>query len=179
MKLARLFGLDVSVQPSAGLTYGVLGIGLLVYAAVRLRLRPPAALSFAGGVLVLHILFVMVHHLGHAAAAWSVGYPMIGVRLYGPLASSVYPEGEPPLLARLHLRRAMGGPVASVLLALLIALLGPIYSRHRVGRVIWRILLLDNLVDLGLGSLLPLDFADGGTIRRYWPERRRSVPVLE
>jgi hypothetical protein len=32
----------------------------------------------------------------------------------------------------------------------------------------WRGVLLDNLFDLGLGSLLPLEFTDGGTLGRYW-----------
>jgi hypothetical protein len=63
----------------------------------------------------------LFHHGGHATAARCVGHPMRGVRYWGPLATSVYPSDEPPLPPTVHLTRAAGGPVASLLLALAVA----------------------------------------------------------
>lgn len=168
MKLGSVLGLEVSARPSAFLVYGVLGGLVATYAAVRLNLRWPASFTLAGVCVGLHVLSVLVHHLGHATAAAAVGYPMRGIRFYGPLGSSVYPNEEPPLPANVHIRRALGGPTSSFLFTLLIALIRPVVPKRGVAHLVWRCVLFDNLFDLGLGSLLPLEFTDGSTLVRYW-----------
>ena len=42
----------------------------------------------------------------------------VGINLWGPLSSSIYPADEPPLPRSVHIRRALGGPLASLLLTL-------------------------------------------------------------
>jgi hypothetical protein len=168
VKLGGVVGLEVSARPSAFVFYGVLGALAAALGVVRLNLRWPAALTLAGVGIGLHVLAVLVHHLGHATAAATVGYPMRGIRLYGPLASSVYPDDEPPLPANVHIQRAFGGPTFSFLFALVIAFIGPVMPERGIARLVWRWVLFDNLVDLGLGSFLPLEFTDGSTLGRYW-----------
>jgi hypothetical protein len=165
VRLGRILGLDVSAQPSSLVTYAALAGLLTAFGTSRLKLRLPAAVAFAGAGVTLHLLSLLVHHFGHALAARSAGYPMTGVRLFGPIASSVYPD-EPPLPVGTHLRRALGGPVSSFLFSCLILLIRPLARSSRVGQVLWWYLFFDNVFDFALGSLLPLEFTDGGTIRR-------------
>ena len=73
--------------------------------------------------VVLHWASEFVHQLGHAWAARRVGYPMTGIRFWGVLSTSLYPSDELPLPAALHIRRALGGPMASLLLSVAAALL--------------------------------------------------------
>ena len=168
MKLGSVLGLEVSARPSAFLVYGALGGLVAAYGALRLNLRWPASLTLAGVCAGLHVLSVLVHHLGHATAAAAVGYPMRGIRFFGPIASSVYPTEEPPLPAHVHIRRALGGPTSTFLFTLLIALARAVVPDRGVAHFVWRCVLFDNLFGLGLGSLLPLEFTDGSTLARHW-----------
>ena len=100
-------------------------------------------------------------------AARSTGYPMTGLRFWTVLSASVYPADEPALPARVHLRRALGGPLASALLTVALGLLWRAtppaqHRRHALARfAFW-----ENLLVFTLGALLPLGFTDGSTIRR-------------
>jgi hypothetical protein len=124
-------------------------------------------------ISVSHWAVLIVHHLGHAAAAWAAGHPMSGIRLWGWLATSLCPEDEPVLPVAVHIRRAMGGPLASVVFAV-----GIIYAAlglHSKGNQAWSLLAfvaLDSLLIFGFGSLIPLGFNDGSTLI-YWFGRKK------
>ena len=152
----------IAARPSAVLTYAGLICALSAIAWKRQHLTLTRAVSVGVLGAALHLVSVLVHHAGHAVAARMVGHPMIGVRLWGGLASSLYPEGEPELPPNVHLRRAIGGPLASAVVGLGVATLG----RRRGGVVgdLTTLVVADNLFLLGLGSLLPLGFTDGSTL---------------
>ena len=100
---------------------------------------------------------------------------MTGIRLgfLGVLSSALYPSDEIELPPAIHIRRALGGPTASLLVAAFVFLL----VRALVpGGVLWWLAILflvDNLFVLGLGSLLPLGFTDGSTILQWLRKWRR------
>jgi hypothetical protein len=169
--LGRLLGLELDATPSAWLTCAGLGCSLFALAKRCLALRPVAALAFAAEVVLLHVMSVLIHHLGHAAAARRTGHSMRGIRFYGPLASSLYPDDEPPLPTGVHVRRALGGPLASGALTLCAASLGRWLPERGSARVVWWIVVLDNLCNFTLGAFVPLGFADGGTLLRLWRTR--------
>lgn len=130
----------------------------------------PAA-AILGGLfaVLLHWGSDIVHQLGHARAARVTGHPMIGIRLWGVLSASVYPSDEGSLPASVHVRRALGGAPASLLLAVIAA--GIALALRPLGGVYWWVALyffLDNLLVLGIGSLLPLGFTDGSTLLHWW-----------
>jgi Zn-dependent protease len=106
----------------------------------------------------------LVHNLGHAWAARRVGYPMSGILFWGLLASSLYPPDEPLLPGRVHIRRALGGP----LISLLASLASAVFVLALIGSGVWWYLALfyclDNFIVFTLGALLPMPFTDGGTI---------------
>jgi hypothetical protein len=163
IRLGRLAGLQLSARPSA--LYSSLLLWVL-FAVLGWFLFLDLAVAVLFGLLctLLHWLSDLVHQLGHARAARHTGYPMTGLRLWFIFSQSLYPSDEPPLPGRVHVRRALGGPPASILLgclAGLLALLSP------AGGFIWWLLLvvaLDNWLVLGFGAFLPLGFTDGSTL---------------
>jgi Zn-dependent protease len=170
--LGKLAGLKInmrlSVLPALILLWlalaaiGIWGIKLTILAAVL------------GGLLaaLLHPVSEFWHQLGHSVAARATGFPMSGILFWGLLGTSIYPPKERKLAAQIHIRRALGGPTASFVLALFAGVLA--VALRSVGNVTWWSLLfffLDNLLIFTLGSLLPLGFTDGSTLL-YWSKHR-------
>jgi hypothetical protein len=167
--LGTFGGLRLSASPSAV-------VGLLVLAAVLtlvglLLLDLAAAQAVLFGLLgtLLHFLSELAHQFGHAWAARRTGYPMTGVRFWTIFGASLYPADEPALPAAVHIRRALGGPPVSLLLAVL-ALPLVLALRSSGGLAWWLALLffLENLLVFGLGAFLPLGFNDGSTLLYWW-----------
>lgn len=111
--VTRLAGLELRVAPSAAASF-LLTWGALTVAGVRLGGLSRRAAALGGLVAAAgHWDAILVHHLGHALAARSTGYPMTGVDFRGPLGVSLYPDDEPTLSAATHRHRALGGPLLS------------------------------------------------------------------
>ncbi len=166
-RLGTFAGLHWSAVPSA---VGAVGLLWVVGSGAAGLLGVPlaAAIGVGGAVVAVHWLSEGWHQLGHAAAARQVGHPMQGVRFWGLLSASVYPD-EPPLPAAIHIRRALGGPAASGLLAL-VAGVGAL-ALLAGGGVFFGLALfffLENLLVFFLGSFLPLGFNDGSTLLHWW-----------
>jgi hypothetical protein len=173
-KLGTLAGLQLTMIPAA-----VIGsIALYVIAVVLMAIfNIPIGSALFGGliVVVLHWLSELVHQLGHAWAARRTGYPMTGVR-FGALAvfaTSLYPPDEPPLPAKVHIRRALGGPIFSAWLSSIAFIV--ILLTARSIDTLWSFVLwfffLENLLVLTLQVFIPLGFNDGGTIW-HWIRQR-------
>jgi Zn-dependent protease len=87
--------------------------------------------------------------------------------MMGIVAMSVYPADEPALPARIHIRRALGGPIISTLIGLVFLALVVVAGDSAS--------LIAYLLRLGLflcfmmsaGALMPVPNLDGGTIL-YW-----------
>ncbi len=166
-RLGMFAGLRWSALLSALVSVG-LGWVLGSLAARRLGVAPDRALGVGAAVVALHWLAEGWHQLGHGWAAQQQGWPMQGVRFWGLLSASVYPD-EPPLPAAIHIRRALGGPAASGLLGLGIGVVALLLKRG--GGVPFGLALfgcLENLVVFFLGSFLPLGFNDGSTLLHWW-----------
>jgi hypothetical protein len=167
--LGTFLGLQFTLLPSAIFALGLLWTG---FAWVGIQwLNLPAFQAVAGGLIValLHWVGEVWHQYGHALAARQVGYPMRGIEFWWFLGRSVYPVNEPKLPARVHIRRALGGTPASLLLTLLAGGLA-LGLRELGGLGYWLALFsfLENLLVFTLGAFLPLGFTDGSTLLRYW-----------
>jgi hypothetical protein len=167
--LGSIGGLRLSVMPSA--LVGSLALWALLSAAGVWLLGLSAGTALLGGLaaVLLHWCSDIVHHSGHAWAARRTGYPMIGIQLWGVLGSSVYPTDEPPLPAIVHIRRALGGPIASLLLSLAAGLIA--LALRPAGGLLWWLALfffLENLFVFTLQVFIPLSFNDGGTLLYWW-----------
>ncbi len=123
IQLGTLAGLELAARPSALAGYLLLGLGLGMLGAFGPGLPAAQAVVFGAACALLHFGGELWHNLGHAAAARRAGYPMLGVTFWGLLATSRYPEneGQPP--AGVHIQRALGGPLGSVILTVLAGLI--------------------------------------------------------
>jgi hypothetical protein len=174
IKLGRFAGLSLSAMPSAIIGTLVLWVVLSAIGIALLRVDWPKAIG--GGLIaaLLHQASEIVHQLGHSWAARQTGYPMTGIRLWGLLSTSVYPPDEPALPATIHIRRALGGPMTSLLVSILAGIfLYALRDRDGVARWIALFFFLDNLLTFTLGSCLPLGFTDGSTLL-HWLGKRKA-----
>jgi hypothetical protein len=153
-------------------------IGSIVLVAIVIGLMAavfniPIGSALLGGVIVviLHWFSQLVHHLGHAWAARRTGYPMTGVRFgtYGVLGRSLYPPDEPALPAKVHIRRAIGGPIFSAWLSTIafLVLLMTIHGASAMWEFVLWFFFLENFLVLTLQVFIPLGFNDGGTIWQW------------
>ena len=173
-KIGRILGLTLRVEPKffAGtivlwLVLGGVGLWLL-------------ELTFIQAVLVglvttlLYWVSDIVHHLGHAYAARRTGHPMVGIRLgtYMLLGTSLYPDDEGQLPGAIHIRRALGGPLVSLLLAIAAGIFALLF--YPVGEIIGRIAFFVSLINLlvfAFGAFMPLGFTDGSTLLEWIKKR--------
>jgi hypothetical protein len=174
LKLGKSGDLDLSAAPSAVICAVLM---VVVLAAVGLAVLKLSLIeSLVGGLTatVLHYHAELFHQQGHARAAREAGYPMLGVRFWTIFGASIYPPDEPELPAEVHIQRALGGPISSAIMTMVVGLLA-FFSRE-AGGVIWYVFVfdwLDNLLVFTLGSFLPLGFTDGSTLLRWWPKRNK------
>ena len=157
---------------------GAIGLWLIAVGLMVAVFSIPIGSALFGGVIIvlLHTLSEIVHQLGHAWAARRTGYPMSGVRfgVFGLLAASIYPPAEPPLPAKTHIRRALGGPIFSAWLSSIafILILMTIHSAAALWSFVLWFFYLENLFVMTLQVFIPLGFNDGGTIW-HWVRRQR------
>lgn len=171
-------GLKIVILPVALIATVILWIVLSVIAFVATGIGFAASLLVGLIVVVLYWLSDLAHHLGHAGAARGTGYPMQAIKLggiWGFMALSVYPPDEPSLPDSIHLRRALGGPFASLLVALLFGALALVL---RGGPFLWAAILLFAInllfaiqIVVPLGNLLD---NDGNTLLRWWRGRHKA-----
>jgi len=112
----------------------------------------------------------LFHAFGHILGGKLVGSPMDELLLTATRGVNIYHGDQSRIPSRVHLGRALGGPVFNLLAAAVIYLMLPY-----VGRSFW----LDLLVSLaatnlffGVGGLLPLPSVDGEVI---WREVLRAL----
>lgn len=174
-ELGQIAGLRITARSSAFMSMIAVWVVLVFIAFVLYKV--PLADAVIGGLvaMLIHWVSALAHQLGHSFAARRTGYPMIGVYFLGALAMSIYPKNEPSLAGGIHIRRALGGPILSGLVALAAGWLylfltgtftiGSEEPHYRyIIVLVGLFFFLDNLLVFTLGALLPLRFTDGGTI---------------
>lgn len=170
-QLGSVAGVRLSATPPA-LAGSLLLLAVLCGIAIGVIGLPlSAAIGGCIALVILHWVGEIIHQLGHAWVAGRVGYPMVGIRLgtFGLLSTSVYPRDEPALPGRIHIRRALGGPLASLLLTCVAAIAALILQPS--GGALWWVstmFVLENLLVFTVGALVPLGFNDGSTLLRWW-----------
>ncbi|HEY7124888.1 MAG TPA: hypothetical protein VH540_13110 [Ktedonobacterales bacterium] len=175
-RLGTLAGLRLTASWTAIISSLILWSLLTEAATLWLHAAFWVALAAGLVTVLLYWASVLVHQLGHAWAARRTGHPMTAIHLWLVLSTSRYPRDEPELPAGVHIRRALGGPVFSLVLALVLGVLT--WILRPVGGIIWwatLFLFLDNLLVLTLGALLPLGFTDGSTLLHWARKHQRQT----
>ena len=119
IRLFSFYGLTVTLIPAFFAGSAIL---LVLFSLIgTLALGLPVTQSVIGAVLATTLMWMseLIHQFGHAVAARAVGHPMVGISLgrFLFLGGSVYPTDEGDLSPTVHLRRATGGPVASLIVS--------------------------------------------------------------
>lgn len=172
--LGTLAGLPLTATPAA--LMGTIALYVIVIVLMA-ALSIPIGSALLGGVIVvvLHWLTELAHQLGHAWAARRTGYPMTGIRFgkLGVLSTALYPPDEPPLPGKIHIRRALGGPIFSAWLSAVafITILLTIRSADALWSFVLWFFFLENFFVMTLQVFIPLGFNDGGTIWRWVRQR--------
>jgi hypothetical protein len=177
-RLGTIYGVKITARPSAIIASIALWAIATEVATTFFHASHAAGIVQGLIVTLIHWLSDLLHQLGHAIAARSTGYPMSGLRLWFLLSAGLYPLDEPELPARTHVRRALGGPLMSLIvtsaagvIAWLMSSAGSPYAWIAV------FAFLDNMLIFTLGAFLPLGFTDGSTLLRLWRERK-APPTL-
>jgi hypothetical protein len=178
-RLGTIYGVKMTVRPSAIIASIALWAVATEVATVYFHASLAAGVIQGLIVTLIHWLSDLLHQLGHAIAARSTGYPMSGLRLWLLVSSGLYPLDEPELPGRIHVRRALGGPITSLIVTAIAGaiawLMGNADSPHTWIAVF---AFLDNLLVFTLGAFLPLGFTDGSTLLRLWRGRTPNAPSL-
>lgn len=167
---------SMRVNARADAIYSFLIVWLLLALSARQFLDYGWGGALLAGLLatVIHWLSEVWHHLGHWLAGKRLGYPMNGLTFVYAFALGRYPKDEPALPAEIHIQRALGGPIASLLLAALSAAWAyALWSPGGMAAHLAVFTFLDNLLVFTLGAFLPLGFTDGSTLLYWWPRRGR------
>jgi len=167
IKLGKLMGLSISADPSALITSLLLWVILSAVALLLLNRSFLVAITSGLIAIILHWIAVVWHQLGHAWAARRTGHPMVGMTMWGALSSSLYPPDEEPLPRPIHIQRALGGPLASLVLTVLAAIPLLVLTQGTTAWWLAFFFFLDNLLVFTLGSFLPLGFTDGSTLLQW------------
>jgi hypothetical protein len=171
-RLGTIGGVKITTRPSA--IIASIALWAIATEVATAFFHASLAAGILQGLIVtlLHWLSDLLHQAGHAIAARSTGYPMSGLRLWLLLSSSLYPLDEPELPARIHVRRALGGPIMSLMVTIIAGLIAWLMSAAGSSYTwIAVFAFLDNLLIFTLGAFVPLNFTDGGALLRLWRER--------
>ena len=173
-KIGETLGLLLRARPTAFLSGIVIWVILSLLGMKLLKWKPEKAIAGGFLAMLIHYFSEWWHQFGHAQAAEQTGYPMSGMEFNGPIATSVYPRNEGVLSAEVHIQRAIGGPIFSLMLTIVSGLIA-VTLRPLGGPalVLAYFSCLDNLLVFTIGALLPLGFTDGSTLLR-WMGRRQS-----
>lgn len=172
--LGTLAGLNIRMRDNAILGTSLIWVALSAFGLLVLRIPMDMAVFAAATATMLHWASELWHHLGHNYIARRLGYPMEGITLWWFFAVSRYPRDEPELSPGTHIKRALAGPAASLLLSCLAGLL--VLALNTQGGLAWWVALFffwDNFAVFTIGAFLPLGFTDGSTLL-YWLPRLRD-----
>lgn len=175
-RIGKVTGLRLSIEPL--FIVGTIILWIVLSGVGILILDLPVSQAVVGGLIAafLYWLSEIVHQLGHAYAAHQTGHPMVGIHLgkYLFFGISLYPENEEPLPAEIHIRRALGGPISSLVFTVVTGIVAVILSpRDDVVSWIALFVCVINLVVFTIGPFLPLGFTDGSTLLKWWGKRLR------
>ena len=170
----RIFGLHISADRTALPCTLLLWMALSLAAGLLFRLSLADALIAGVAATLVHWFSALWHDAGHVIAARMTGHPMTGLRLWTVFAINQYPADEGELPAKVHVRRALGGPIASLVLTMIFAVL--LFAVPQATALWWLVLFgfLLNALVMTSQAIAPLGFNDGATLRQWLPAMREE-----
>lgn len=168
----RIFGLHITADRTALPCTLLLWMALSLAAGLLFRLNLIDALITGFAATLVHWFSVLWHDAGHVIAARMTGHPMQGLKLWTVFAINHYPADEGGLPAKVQVRRALGGPIASLVLTFVFAALMFVVLQ---ATALWWLTLfgfLLNALVMTSQAIVPLGFNDGATLRMWLPQMK-------
>lgn len=164
-------GLRISAQPSFFSARFIFVVTLAILGRSVFKLSRSQALFGALVAVVLDAFAVLIHQLGHAWMAKRTGWPMTGIRFWGLFSTCTYPPDEPELPPEVHIQRAVGGPIVSLLLGLVTSVpLLLLLPKKGLGRLLALFWIANNIIVKSVLAFGPLPWTDGPPMW-YWGRR--------
>jgi Zn-dependent protease len=174
--LGEIMGLKIKARPATFISALFIWLLAGILGAKLLKLKPEKAIAGGFLAMLIHFFSDWWHQFGHAQAAEQTGYPMEGMEFIGPIARSQYPAQEGILSAEVHIQRALGGPIFSLLLAIVSALIAlALRPFGNPALLLTLFSVADNLLVFTVGALLPLGFTDGSTLLQWMRQRQGNL----
>ncbi len=178
--ITEFFGPRLEFRPSvaAAMLLTWAGVGSLAWVLLGYSFYWATLAGLA--VVAIHWGTLLYHHMGHHRAAQLSSYSLQAIEFWWWLATDVYIVPPEQVPVRAHMKRALGGPFASlsfslvwgVLALFLYFIIGDFFYLAIFG---WAL----NLFGFTLGALLPFKAwgreSDGYTLRKYrqgWEEAK-------
>lgn len=173
----QFLGLPTTVLRSVMLGSAIVFALGVACAVIFTDLTPLDSVMAGLCVVALHWFGELMHQYGHSIAARRVGYPMIGIRLWWVLGTSLYPPNEKSVTPKAHIQRALGGPAISFAILLVGMLLIALLTPGGMLRFLLWWLVGEHLIIFAGGALFPpitLGWFsnDGGTILHWYRKGR-------
>jgi hypothetical protein len=163
--LYRFNGVPVKAQPGFW-PIPVLLTGFLAWAAGRRKPERSWLQRFGVAVLAMPVALLadVGHAMAHTVSARLAGAPMDEVLLSSEMPRTLYQNNQVP--PRIHITRAMGGPIFSLICASLSLLWRSLSPKGSLSRDLADASLAGHSFIL-IASLTPLPMVDGGTIMKW------------
>lgn len=184
INLGRFLNVEITMAMSSFVTMAIVFVVATLAASTLLSQEIGAAIIFGVGVVFIHWWGDFLHQVGHILAASRLKYPAYRLHFWGPLSTTMYPKDEPELLPTMHVKRALGGPIASIIVSfvygLILYVVGEGYEP-----INWLALfgVVESILVFTLGALTPMnpfmpdsmkDFKTDGDIVLDWFQARRA-----
>lgn len=159
-RLFTLAGVTWVATPTAWFSIPLFLIPGVLLALLTLPGMPLGQRFLIGlGYGTLVILTTTLHSIGHMMGGLAVNAPMLANLVTATRHVNLYQDHK-PLPPRVHLARALGGPVMNICVGVLALLANAVFPALLFSFLGWVNLLF------GLGSLLPIPSVDGEVIWR-------------
>lgn len=177
--IGRLLGVPIHVTPTVWLQgpfFAAIGLALTWLPG---RLPPGAGPADRAASALVFMLAGLaanaVHAAGHIVSGRLAGSPMDVLLVTATRDANLYHGDQSGIASRTHVARAIGGPVANLVLAALAFAVAPGAGAGALGDVVARLASVN--LGFGLGGFVPLPSVDGEVIwrevGRAW--RRRAA----
>jgi hypothetical protein len=167
-RLGAILGVPVRVTSKAWMSAFA---GVLPMFVATILFAPNAGLAERIALIVVWVLLFVVtsftHSIGHIVSGQRVGAGMDELIVTNTRHVNIYHGDQSKFPARVHITRAIGGPLANILVGLVSGILWWVSGANNPT------LLVVSLMNLafGFGSLAPLPSVDGGVIVEHLSKR--------
>ncbi|MFP4321024.1 MAG: hypothetical protein ACLFTK_01075 [Anaerolineales bacterium] len=170
--VTEFFGPRLEIRPSVLVAMLLTWVGVGLFAGLVLNYALNWAVLAGLAVVLIHWSSLLYHHLGHHRAAAKTSFSLQAIDFWWWLATDLYYVSPDEVPVRVHMKRALGGPFASLSFSLLWGV-AALFLYFIIGDFFYLAIFgwFLNLFGFTLLALVPFKLfgreSDGYTLRKY------------